>query len=160
LGDLQPRLAPGDLVIDGGNSYFKDTDARGQRLQPTGIRFFGMGISGGESGARHGPSMMPGGPPDAWERVRPVFEAVAARVNGEPCVAYLGPGSSGHYVKMVHNGIEYGLMQLIAETYDLLRRGLGLGDDELAAVYEEWDRGELNSFMLEITGRIFRKVDE
>jgi 6-phosphogluconate dehydrogenase len=118
-----------------------------------------VGISGGESGARNGPSLMPGGPAEAYERVRAVFEASAARANGEPCVAYLGPGSAGHYVKMVHNGIEYGLLQLIAETYDLMKRGLGLDDDELNAVYAAWNRTELNSYLLEITADIFCTVD-
>src|SRR5262245_6174822 len=122
IDDLAPLLSPGDLIIDSGNSYFKDTDRREAALTKKGIRFFGMGISGGESGARYGPSMMPGGPKDSYERVRPVLEDVAAKVNGEPCVAYVGPRSAGHYVKTVHNGIEYGLMQLISETYDLMKR--------------------------------------
>ena len=119
-----------------------------------------MGISGGESGARHGPSMMPGGPREAYEAVRPIFEAIAAQVDGAPCVTYLGPGSAGHYVKMVHNGIEYGLMQLIAESYALLKQGLGLDNDRLAAVYAEWQAGELESYLLEITAAIFRRRDD
>jgi 6-phosphogluconate dehydrogenase len=117
-------------------------------------------VSGGEEGARHGPSIMPGGPRVAYERVRPVLEDVAARVNGDPCVTYLGPGSAGHFVKMVHNGIEYGVMQIIAETYDLMKRGLGLSDDELHAVYGKWNQGELNSYLMEITRQIFSKADE
>lgn len=158
--EVLPFLQPGDLIIDGGNSHFTDTNARAQALAKKDILFLGVGISGGEQGARFGPSMMPGGPKEAYERVRPIFEAAAARVDGEPCVRYMGPGSAGHYVKMVHNGIEYGLMQLIAETYDLMKRGLGLTDDELHSVYEQWNQGELNSFLIEITAQIFLKVDE
>jgi 6-phosphogluconate dehydrogenase len=160
LRDLVPHLQAGDLVIDAGNSHFKDTDRRAQLLAQTGVRFFGMGVSGGESGARHGPSLMPGGPREAYERVRPVLESVAARVGGEPCVTWLGPGSAGHYVKMVHNGIEYGVMQLLAEAYDLMKRGLGLTNDEVAATFERWDAGELNSFLVEITARVFRQADD
>jgi 6-phosphogluconate dehydrogenase len=159
LRDLQPHLRSGDLLIDAGNSYFKDTDRRSRTLSEKGIHFFGMGISGGEAGARHGPSMMPGGPVDAYARLRPVLEAAAAQVDGEPCVAYLGSGSAGHFVKMVHNGIEYGDMQLIAETYDLMKRGLGLGNDQLRDVYQEWNQGVLQSYLLEITGDIFRQQD-
>jgi 6-phosphogluconate dehydrogenase len=125
-----------------------------------GIQFLGVGVSGGEEGARHGPSIMPGGSKEAYEQVRPVLEAVAARVNGDPCVTYLGPGSAGHFVKMVHNGIEYGVMQLMAETYDLMKRGLGLNDEELHDVYSAWNNGELNGYLLEITSHIFSKVDE
>jgi 6-phosphogluconate dehydrogenase len=160
LGDLLPVVQQGDLIIDAGNSYFKDTDARGKRCADKGVRFFGMGVSGGEAGARYGPSMMPGGPRDAYERVRPILESVAAKVDGEPCVSYMGAGSAGHYVKMVHNGIEYGLMQLISETYDLLKRGLGLSNDELSAVYKRWNEGELASFLLEITATVFLEKDD
>jgi 6-phosphogluconate dehydrogenase len=160
INDLLPYLQPGDLIIDAGNSYFKDTDARARRLATKGIQFLGVGMSGGEEGARHGPSIMPGGPKPAYERVRPVFEAAAAQVNGEPCVTYLGPGSAGHFVKMVHNGIEYGLMQLIAETYDLMKRGLGLNDHELHEFYAGWNHGELASYLVEITGHIFSEQDE
>jgi 6-phosphogluconate dehydrogenase len=160
LRDLLPHVAAGDLIIDAGNSYFKDTDRRGQALAEKGVRFFGMGVSGGEAGARHGPSLMPGGPRDAYDRVRPLLEAVAARAGGEPCVAWVGNGSAGHYVKMVHNGIEYGLMQLLAESYDLLKRGLGLNNDELHAVYDGWNKGELSSFLVEITARVFLKRDD
>ncbi|HBY94230.1 MAG: NADP-dependent phosphogluconate dehydrogenase [Ardenticatenaceae bacterium] len=155
-----PHLEARDLIIDGGNSYFQDTDLRAKTLAAKGILYLGVGISGGEWGARYGPSMMPGGPVDAYERVRPLFEAVAAHVNGDPCVTYLGPGSAGHYVKMVHNGIEYGLMQLLAETYDLMKRGLGLNDDELHAVYDRWNQTELNAYLVEITAQIFCKMDE
>ncbi len=160
IRDLLPNLSPGDLVIDAGNSHFTDTDLRQKTLEAKGINFFGMGVSGGEAGARHGPSMMPGGPEPAYQRMRDVLEATAAHVDGDPCVAYLGPGSAGHYVKMVHNGIEYGLMQLIAETYDLLKRGYGLSDDELSEVFSQWNRAELNGYLVEITADIFRTVDE
>ena len=158
--DLLPHLKEKDILMDCGNSHFRDTDLRQKALADRGIRFLGVGISGGEHGARHGPSIMPGGPRDAYEQVRPVLEDVSAHVRGEPCVAYLGPGSAGHFVKMVHNGIEYGLMELIAETYDLMRRGLGLGDDELAGIYEQWNDGGFESYLIEITARIFRQVDE
>jgi 6-phosphogluconate dehydrogenase len=160
INDLLPHLQEGDLIIDAGNSYFKDTDLRARHLAEKRIQFLGVGVSGGEEGARHGPSIMPGGPQKAYERVRPVFEAAAAKVNGDPCVTYLGPGSAGHFVKMVHNGIEYAVMQLIAETYDLMKRGLGLNDDELLEVYTEWNTGELNGYLVEITAHIFSKTDE
>jgi 6-phosphogluconate dehydrogenase len=160
IADLLPHLEKGDLIVDAGNSYFKDTNLRARNLAEKGIQFLGVGVSGGEEGARHGPSIMPGGPKEAHERVRAVFEAVAAKVNGEPCVTYLGPGSAGHFVKMVHNGIEYALMQLIAETYHLMKRGLGLNDDELHEVYDTWNQGELNGYLIEITSHIFSKVDE
>ena len=159
IGDLLPHLESGDLIIDAGNSYFKDTNLRARNLIEHGIRFLGVGISGGEEGARHGPSIMPGGPKEAYERVRLLLEAISARVNGDGCVVYLGPGSAGHFVKMVHNGIEYAVMQLLAETYDLMKRGLGLIDDELREVYDTWNQGELNGYLVEITSRIFSKVD-
>jgi 6-phosphogluconate dehydrogenase len=155
-----PVLEPGDLLIDGGNSHFTDTNRRSRFLAAKEILFMGLGVSGGEAGARFGPSLMPGGPREAYERVGPVLEAAAARVNGEPCVAYLGGGSAGHYVKMVHNGIEYGLMELLAESYDLMKRSLGLGPEELHAVYAAWNEEELNSFLVEITARIFLKKDQ
>ena len=160
INDLLAHVQPGDLIIDAGNSYFKDTDVRARNLAAKGIQFLGVGVSGGEEGARHGPSIMPGGPKEAYERVRPVLEAVAARVNGDPCVTYLGPGAAGHFVKIVHNGIEYGVMQLLAETYDLMKRGLGLNDDELHDVFSAWNNGELNGYLMEITSHIFSKVDE
>ena len=160
IKDLLPHLDKGDLIIDAGNSHFKDTDLRARFLAGKGIQFLGVGVSGGEDGARHGPSIMPGGPKEAYERVRPIFEAAAAKVDGQPCVTWLGPGSAGHFVKMVHNGIEYGVMQLIAETYDLMKRGLGLNDDEIGAVYVAWNKGELNGYLVEITGHIFAKKDE
>jgi 6-phosphogluconate dehydrogenase len=160
IEELLPFLEPGDLIIDSGNSHFTDTDRRARFLTEKRLLYLGLGISGGESGARHGPSLMPGGPPEAYERVRRVLEAAAAQVKGEPCVTYLGSGSAGHYVKMVHNGIEYGLIQLIGETYDLMKRGLGMEADALAPVYDQWNRGELNGYLVEITGGIFRKKDE
>ena len=159
IGDVVPLLEKGDLIIDAGNSHFKDTDIRARALAAKGIEFLGVGVSGGEDGARHGPSIMPGGPASAYERVRPIFEAIAAHVNGEPCVTWLGPGSAGHYVKMVHNGIEYGVMQLIAETYDLMKRGMGLNDDELHEAFTAWNNGELNGYLMEITCTIFSKQD-
>jgi 6-phosphogluconate dehydrogenase len=159
IAELAPQLAAGDLIIDSGNSHFPDTERRAKELTDRKLNFFGMGISGGESGARQGPSMMPGGPKQAYERVRPILEAVAAKVNGEPCVTYIGSGASGHYVKMVHNGIEYGIMQIIAEVYDLLHHGLGLGFPELAEVFDQWHKSELNSFLVEITAQVLRKKD-
>ena len=160
IKDLSPRLDKGDLIIDAGNSYFKDTDLRARNLTAKGIQFLGVGVSGGEEGARHGPSIMPGGPKEAYERVRAIFEAAAAKVNGDPCVTWLGPGSAGHFVKMVHIGIEYGVMQLIAETYDLMKRGLGMNDDEVRQVYVSWNKSDLNGYLVEITGHIFAKQDE
>jgi 6-phosphogluconate dehydrogenase len=160
IQDFLPFLEPGDLIIDAGNSYFQDTDRRSHDLKAKGIEFMGVGVSGGEKGARHGPSIMPGGSKQAYERVRPLFEAIAAKVNKDPCVTYIGPGSAGHFVKMVHNGIEYGIMQLISETYDLMKRGLGLNNDQLHDVYEEWNKGELNSYLIEITSYIFKKIDD
>ncbi|MDO1446142.1 NADP-dependent phosphogluconate dehydrogenase [Rhodocytophaga aerolata] len=160
INELLPMLQPGDLVIDGGNSYYADTDRRTQELTAKGIHFLGVGVSGGESGARFGPSMMPGGSEQAYEVVRPIFESIAAKVNNEPCVTYLGPSSAGHYVKMVHNGIEYGIMQLISEAYDILKRGIGLSNDELHTVFKEWNNAELKSFLIEITANIFLQPDE
>jgi 6-phosphogluconate dehydrogenase len=160
IEELLPYLEPGDLIIDGGNSHFPDTNRRTNSLAEKGFLYMGMGISGGEYGARHGPSMMPGGPKEAYERVQPILEAAAAKVGDEACVTYLGPASAGHYVKMVHNGIEYGIMELIAETYDLMKRGLGLTNDELHAVYDQWNRAELNSYLMEITASIFLQPDD
>jgi len=160
IGDLAAHLEPGDLIIDAGNSYFKDTDLRAHSLEAKGIRFLGVGVSGGEEGARHGPSIMPGGPKEAYEIVRPIFESAAAKVNDVPCVTWLGPGSAGHFVKMVHNGIEYGVMQLIAETYDMMKRGLGMTDDEMHDVFALWNKGELNGYLVEITSNIFFKQDD
>ncbi len=157
---LVPLLEPGDIIIDGGNSFFKDTERRSQELAEKGIHFLGVGISGGEWGARHGPSIMPGGPKEAYERVRPIFEAIAAKVNGEPCVTYLGPRGAGHYVKMVHNGIEYGDMELIAEVYDILHRGFGIDNERLHEIFAQWNQGVLSSYLIEITANIFKKKDD
>jgi len=160
IESLLPYLESSDLIIDGGNSHFADTNRRSRSLSEKGLLFIGMGISGGEKGARFGPSLMPGGSREGYERVRSILEATTAKVEGDPCVAYLGPGSAGHYVKMVHNGIEYGLMQLISESYDLMKRGLHLDDEKLHDVYSQWDQGELNSYLIEITAHIFRQKDE
>ena len=160
INDLLPHLETGDLIIDGGNSHFTDTERREAFLIEKGIDFMGVGVSGGEEGARHGASIMPGGREASFERVRPILETVAAKVNGEPCVAYMGAGSAGHFVKMVHNGIEYGLMQLLAETYDLMKRGLSLDYDEMSRIFAEWNAGELNSFLVEITSEVLRKRDD
>ena len=159
IEQLTPYLAPGDLLIDGGNSYFKDTERRARDLEKAGFRFLGVGISGGEEGALWGPSIMPGGDAEAYKLVEPIFTAIAAKVNHEPCVTYIGPGGSGHFVKMVHNGIEYGDMQLIAEAYDLLQRGLGLRAHELQEVFARWNEGVLSSYLIEITARIFQVID-
>jgi 6-phosphogluconate dehydrogenase len=160
INDLLPHLQSGDLIIDGGNSYFKDTDIRAHNLTAKNLQFLGVGVSGGEEGARHGPSIMPGGPREAYERVRLVLEAVAAKAQGEPCVTYLGPGSAGHFVKTVHNGIEYGVMQILAEAYDLMKRGLGMTDDEIGDTYAQWNKGELNGYLVEISGQIFSTRDD
>lgn len=160
LDELIPLLDKGDVVIDGGNSHYTDTLRRVQYMQEKGFHFMGMGVSGGEEGARRGPSIMPGGDPEAYEHVKPMLEAVSAKVNGEPCVAHLGKGAAGHYVKMVHNGIEYGIMQLISEVYDVLHRGYGLTNDELHEVFKQWNDGELQSFLVEITRDIFLKIDD
>jgi 6-phosphogluconate dehydrogenase len=159
LDRLSPRLAPGDVVLDGGNSHFQDTQRRAAALAAQGLKFLGLGISGGELGARYGPCLMPGGDEAGYAVVRPLLEKVAARVNGEPCVAYLGPGAAGHFVKMVHNGIEYALEQLLAEAYDLLHRGLGLNYHELADIFTRFNEGALKSYLVEITGQIFRRRD-
>lgn len=155
IADLIPLLEKGDLIIDGGNSQFTDTDRRATELEKIGLHFFGMGISGGEEGARKGPSMMPGGDKQAYQHVQPIFEKIAAQVNGEPCVTYIGPGASGHFVKMVHNGIEYALMQLIAETYGILKNGLRMDNHSIHLIFKNWNDGRLKSFLLEITRDIF-----
>jgi 6-phosphogluconate dehydrogenase len=159
IENLLPHLEKGDIIIDGGNSFYTDTDRREAYLQKKNIYFFGAGVSGGAKGARLGPSIMPGGSRAAYKEVKPVFEAVAAKFNGEPCVAYLGPKSAGNYVKMVHNGIEYGLMQLTSEIYDLLRRAGGLTNDELHNLFASWNKGRLQSFLVEITSDIFLQDD-
>lgn len=159
LHKLAPVLAPGDIVIDGGNSFFKDTQRREAEWRGKGLNFFGMGVSGGEEGARHGPSLMPGGARDAYEHMRPILEAIAAKSDSGPCVTYVGPDGAGHYVKMVHNGIEYGDMQLIAEAYDLLYRGLGLGAKELSEVFASWNSGLLESYLIDITAQVLSVTD-
>ena len=156
-----PHLEAGDILIDGGNSLFTDTKRRCKDLAAKGILYIGTGVSGGEEGARNGPSIMPGGNPAAWSHVKPIFQAIAAKVeDGTPCCDWVGEDGAGHYVKMVHNGIEYGDMQLICEAYDLLQRGLGLTADELAEVFAEWNKGELDSYLIEISSQIFAKKDE
>lgn len=155
IEEMIPLLEKGDILIDGGNSHFTDTTRRVAQLEEKGFHFFGMGISGGEEGARKGPSMMPGGDKQAYSQMKPVFEAIAAKVDGEPCVTYIGPGAAGHFVKMVHNGIEYGLMQLIAETYGLLKNGLKFDNEAIHQVFTKWDQGRLQSFLMDITKDIF-----
>ena len=157
---LLPMLDDGDIIIDGGNSHYDDTNRRYEYLKSKSIRFLGTGVSGGAEGARRGPSIMPGGDRSAWEEVKSILETVAAKVNGEPCVTYIGESSSGHYVKMVHNGIEYGLMQLIAEAYDILKRAGGMGNDEMGELFARWNDGRLNSFLIEISANILRHRDE
>ena len=157
---LLPHLDKGDLIIDGGNSFFLDTERRMKELQETGVHFLGVGVSGGAEGARIGPSIMPGGDSKAYEIVRPILEGVAAKVDGDPCVTYLGQGSAGHYVKMVHNGIEYALMQLIAEAYDILKHLGGLSNIDLHHTFSKWNEGKLNSFLIEITAEIFAQADD
>ena len=156
---IRPHLEKDDMLVDGGNEFFVNTERRARELEAAGLRFVGMGVSGGEEGARHGPSLMPGGQRSAYDDLAPVLTKIAAQVDDGPCVDYMGPGGSGHYVKMVHNGIEYGDMQLIAEAYDVLKSVGGLSNAELADLFAEWDRGELKSFLIEITSRIFRKKD-
>lgn len=160
IDDLLPHLDEGDIIIDGGNSHFPDTTRRQEMLDEKGIHFIGMGISGGAAGARLGPSMMPGGNRQAYNKTKKILEAVAAKVDGEPCISYLGKGSVGHYVKMVHNGIEYGLMQLLGETYDVMKRGLGFSNTKISKYFEAWNEAELNSFLVEITYKIFKKREK
>ncbi|MFD1554488.1 NADP-dependent phosphogluconate dehydrogenase [Paraburkholderia silviterrae] len=161
IAALKPLLDQGDILIDGGNTHFTDTIRRNQELAKAGLHFIGTGVSGGEEGALKGPSIMPGGPRDAYDLVAPILTEIAAKApDGEPCVAYMGPDGAGHYVKMVHNGIEYGDMQLIAESYAVLKQVLGLSNEELGQVYTEWNQGELDSYLIEITSKIFGKKDE
>lgn len=161
IDTIVPHLEPGDIVIDGGNSHYPDTTRRTRALAEKGVLFVGTGVSGGEEGARHGPSIMPGGNPAAWPHVKEIFQAIAAKVeDGTPCCDWVGEEGAGHYVKMVHNGIEYGDMQLICEAYQLLRDGLGIGTDELHEVFAEWNKGELDSYLIEITAEIFTKKDD
>lgn len=159
IAGLAPHLEPGDLIIDGGNSHYTDTDRRDAELSAKNIGFMGVGVSGGEAGARHGASIMPGGRREFYDRVEATLQAVAAKVDGEPCVAYMGSGSAGHFVKMVHNGIEYGLMQIISETYDYMKRVLGMDDAAMSQTFAEWNSKELNSFLIEITATVLAKKD-
>jgi len=160
IESLLPHLDKDDILIDGGNTNFRDTQRRSEELEAKGINFIGTGVSGGEEGALTGPSMMPGGPKEAHELVRPMLEAISAKVDGDPCTTYIGPDGAGHYVKMVHNGIEYGDMQLISEAYFILKHVLGLDANELHEVFKEWNEGELDSYLIEITADIFSKTDE
>ena len=160
IRELKPLLDKEDIVIDGGNSHYTDTLRRLNELKDDGFHFMGVGISGGEEGARMGPSIMPGGNEQAYQKVAPILEAIAAKVSGEPCVAYLGKGAAGHYVKMVHNGIEYAIMQLISECYDIMHHGLQLSNEEMHAVFKKWDAGEMKSYLLEITAAIFDQKDD
>ncbi|MBZ5555256.1 MAG: NADP-dependent phosphogluconate dehydrogenase [Acidobacteriia bacterium] len=160
IAHLKPHLDTGDILMDGGNSFFLDTERRNKELEAQGFLYIGTGVSGGEEGALWGPAIMPGGQHEAWEAVSPILRAMAARADdGQPCVEYMGPRGAGHFVKMVHNGIEYGDMQLIAEAYDLLHRGLGLAADELHDIFSEWNQRELKSYLIEITAAIFEKQD-
>ena len=159
IGKLSPLLESGDILIDGGNSNFEDTRRREAAMREKGLNFVGCGVSGGEEGARRGPSIMPGGSDQAWARIKDVLEAISAKTDAGPCVTHVGPDGAGHFVKMVHNGIEYGDMQLIAEAYDVLHRGLGLTTPEAGGVFEEWNRGPLESFLIELTAHVCRVVD-
>ncbi len=159
MDELIPLLEKGDVLIDGGNSLFTDTARREERCRQAQLNFIGLGVSGGEEGALKGPSLMPGGPKQAWELAAPLFEKIAAKVEGEACTAYMGPGGAGHFVKMVHNGIEYGDMQLIAEAYDLLRHG-GFAPPELGEIFSRWNSGPLSSFLIEVTAKVFKKKDD
>jgi 6-phosphogluconate dehydrogenase len=161
INDLKPLLEQGDMIIDGGNSLYTDTERRTQELESMGLRYIGMGVSGGEEGALNGPSLMPGGTKEAYEAIEPIVTKIAAQVDDGPCVTFIGPGGAGHYVKMIHNGIEYGDMQLIAEAYDILKNALGLNHEQLHEVFAEWNTtDELDSFLIEITANIFTKIDD
>src|SRR3954454_3359148 len=161
IEELIPYLNKGDILIDGGNTLFTDTQRRNKKLSDLGLHFIGTGVSGGEEGALKGPSIMPGGQKEAYDLVAPILTEIAAKApDGEPCVAYMGPDGAGHFVKMVHNGIEYGDMQLIAESYAVLKQVAGLSNEELGTVYTEWNKGELDSYLIEITSKIFGKKDE
>ena len=159
IGQLQPLLDHGDILVDGGNSWFEDTRRREARLRPAGLHFVGCGVSGGEEGARYGPSLMPGGSTEAWQALKGGLEKIAATTEAGPCVTHVGPDGAGHFVKMVHNGIEYGDMQLIAESWDVLRRGLGMTASETADVFAQWNEGPLGSFLVELTAQVCRVVD-
>jgi 6-phosphogluconate dehydrogenase len=160
IEQLLPHLEPGDAVLECGNSLYTDTNRRFAYLQSKKIGYLGVGVSGGEEGARHGPSIMVGGAKEQWENARPILEAISAKFNGEPCVAYLGEGGAGHFVKTIHNGIEYGDMQMIAEVYGVMRDGLGMNPTAASEVFKEWNKGPLNSYLIEITGHVLAAVDE
>ena len=160
IQSLIPHLQPGDILIDGGNTFFKDTNRRTATLKELGLHFIGAGVSGGEEGARNGPSIMLGGSKEAYEQVKPILDAISAKVDGTSCSAYMGPDGAGHYVKMVHNGIEYGDMQLISEAYFIMKHALGLTAQELHDIFSEWNKGELDSYLIEITANIFTKIDD
>src|SRR3954464_12306705 len=163
IESVLPHMERGDILIDGGNTYYADTERRTKYIEEKGLLYVGTGVSGGEEGALKGPSMMPGGSPDAWPAVKPIFQAIAAKVGSKsdiPCCEWVGPRGAGHYVKMVHNGIEYGDMQLICEAYFVLKRGLGLSNDDLYQVFDTWNRGELDSYLIEITRDIFTVKDK
>src|SRR5579862_3617703 len=160
IEQIIPHLEPGDIIIDGGNSLFEDTMRRTKYVESKGLLYIGTGVSGGEEGARHGPSIMPGGSPAAWPHIKEIFQKIAAKVDdGTPCCDWVGENGAGHYVKMVHNGIEYGDMQLIGEAYQLMKDGLGMTADEMHAVFVEWNKGELDSFLIEITANILAFKD-
>jgi len=159
ISQLAPLMEPGDVIIDGGNSLFTDTQRRNKELAARGIHFVGCGVSGGEEGALKGPSLMPGGSRESWDVIAPIFRKIAAQVDGEPCCRYMGPDGAGHYVKMVHNGIEYGDMQLIGEAYAILKDVAGLNTEQLAEIFAEWNKGDLDSYLIDITSQIFRKID-
>ena len=159
IDSLVPLLEPGDLIIDGGNTYFIHTERRSKELEAKGLLFIGTGVSGGEEGARKGPAIMPGGPASSWELIKPIFESISAKVNGDPCVTHIGTGGAGHYVKMVHNGIEYGDMQLICEAYQIFKTA-GFSTDEIGAIFDQWNQGDLESYLIQITSKIFTIRDE
>ncbi|HET7092768.1 MAG TPA: NAD(P)-binding domain-containing protein, partial [Thermomicrobiales bacterium] len=159
IAELLPHLEPGDILVDGGNSFFLDTARRERELAAAGFKYIGMGVSGGEEGALWGPSLMPGGPKDAYDHLEPMLAAIAAKTEAGPCVTYIGPGGSGHYVKMVHNGIEYADMQLIAETYDIMRHALGMTASEMSDVFRRWNEGRLASYLIEITAAVLAERD-
>jgi 6-phosphogluconate dehydrogenase len=160
IGELADAMEPGDIIVDGGNSYFKDTIRREKEIRARGLHYVGCGVSGGEEGALNGPSLMPGGTDESWRTLGPILKSIAAVAEGEPCVTHIGKDGAGHFVKMVHNGIEYADMQLIAESYDLMRRGLGMEPGEIADVFAQWNTTELNSYLIEITAEVLRQKDE
>ena len=159
INELADAMEPGDIIVDGGNSYFEDTIRREKDIRARGLHFVGCGVSGGEEGALNGPSLMPGGTEESWKTLGPILKSIAAVAEGEPCVTHIGENGAGHFVKMVHNGIEYADMQLIAESYDLMHRGLGMDAAEIGDVFEEWNKTELNSYLIEITAEVLHQVD-